>query len=747
MLIDTPQDLTVTDNFTLGRFGEVSLSVNGRLRNPTNIVAPGAPAIAQQDLNDRSRILLDDGNGQQNIDPTVYPAGGLSASNTLRSGYTVHHLTGVLEQRFSVYRVQPVGPISFDASTNPRAAGPAPVGGTLKVAALNVLNFFTSLDTGSPICGPSGGLDCRGANSAFEFNRQRDKIINAILAIDPDVAGLMEVQNDASATIQNLVDGLNDQAGAGTYAFINTGTIGTDAIKVALIYKPARVTPVGAFAILSSAVDPQFIDAKNRPSLAQTFQQASNGEKITIVVNHLKSKGSDCNDVGDPDTGDGQGNCNLTRTKAAQALVNWLATDPTGSGDPDFLIVGDMNSYAREDPITMIRNAGYTNLIASFIGADAYSFVFDGQSGYLDHALASSSLTSQVTGVAEWHNNADEPTVLDYNVEFKTANQVSTFYSPAPYRASDHDPVIVGLNLNTPPVAQDQSVSTREDTPAAITLGATDANNNPLTYTIVDQPAHGTLSGTGPNRTYTPAANYNGPDSFTFKANDGTADSNVATVSINVTPVNDAPTIAVVAGGQCLADFRGLANLAIGDVETPAGSLTLSGSSSNTVLVPNANITFGGSGVSHTVTIATAAGRSGSATVTIGVHDGADTTTITIQVIAGTSNNDSLNGTSGPDMLFAGNAQDTLNGREGNDLLCAGQGDDQLTGGGDADTLDGGQGQDRLDGGEGSDTLLGGQGDDRLTGGSGADLFDGGQGNDTATDFNAGEGDTKINIP
>ncbi|HEY3232004.1 MAG TPA: ExeM/NucH family extracellular endonuclease, partial [Roseiflexaceae bacterium] len=247
MLVNFPQQLTVTENFTLGRFGEVSLSVGGRLPNPTNIVAPGAPAIARQALNDRSRIVLDDGNGQQNIDPTIYPAGGLSATNTLRDGYTVNSLTGVLEQRFSVYRVQPVGPIAFNPD-NPRTAGPAPVGGTLKVAAMNVLNFFTTLDTGTPICGPTGGLDCRGANSAFEFTRQRDKIINAALTIDADVIGLMEVQNDASATIQNLVDGLNAIAGPGTYAFINTGTIGTDAIKVAIIYKPASVTPVGSFA-------------------------------------------------------------------------------------------------------------------------------------------------------------------------------------------------------------------------------------------------------------------------------------------------------------------------------------------------------------------------------------------------------------------------------------------------------------------------------------------------------------------
>ena len=145
-------------------------------------------------------------------------------------------------------------------------------------------------------------------------------------------------------------------------------------------------------------------------------------------VNHLKSKGSDCDDVGDPDLGDGQGNCSQTRTLPPQALVDWLATDPTGSGDPDFLIMGDLNSYAQEDPIDAIKagsddTAGtgddFTNLIAHFQGTYAYSYTFDGQAGYLDHALANASLLAQVTGAADWHINSDEPDVLDYDTTFK----------------------------------------------------------------------------------------------------------------------------------------------------------------------------------------------------------------------------------------------------------------------------------------------------------------------------------------
>ncbi len=167
---------------------------------------------------------------------------------------------------------------------------------------------------------------------------------------------------------------------------------------------------------------------------------------MTVAVNHFKSKGSAC--AGDPDTGDGQGNCNQTRVDAANDLTSWLAGDPTNSSDPDFLIIGDLNAYAKEDPITAIKNAGYNNLTETFLGQFAYSYVFEGQSGYLDHALSTSGLTAQVNGVTEWHINCDEPVALDYNVEFKSAGQVTSFYSTEPYRSSDHDPVIIGLTLN-----------------------------------------------------------------------------------------------------------------------------------------------------------------------------------------------------------------------------------------------------------------------------------------------------------
>ena len=275
-----------------------------------------------------------------------------------------------------------------------------------------------------------------------EFARQRTKIIAAIGALDADVVGLIEIENNQAA-IDDLLDGLNEAEGAGTYELIDTGPIGTDQIKVAFIYKPARVTPVGDFAILDSTVDPRFIDTLNRPALAQTWQSNETGGVFTAVINHLKSKGSAC--PGDPDIGDGAGNCNLTRKAAAEALVDWLDTDPTDSGDDDFLIMGDLNSYDKEDPIDVLLAGGYTDLVRKFQGEFAYSFVFDGQLGYLDHALAGEELVDEVTGATEWHINADEPDILDYTMGFKQPAQDALF-EPNAFRSSDHDALLVGLD-------------------------------------------------------------------------------------------------------------------------------------------------------------------------------------------------------------------------------------------------------------------------------------------------------------
>ncbi|MDO9302541.1 MAG: ExeM/NucH family extracellular endonuclease [Anaerolineales bacterium] len=474
MLVRLPQTMYVTEHFQLGRFGQVVLSSGGRLQQPTNVVAPGAPALTLQAQNNLNKIILDDASQAQNPDPILFARGGLplSASNTLRGGDTAANIIGVLNYTWggqssspNAYRVRPInalgGYVNFEP-TNPRPTSAPDVGGDVKVVGMNLLNYFNTFD-GLPdtvdncTFGVSGApADCRGADTQLEFDRQWIKTVSAILAMNPDVIGINEIENDGygpDSAIAHLVDQLNAATAPNTYAFIdvdaNTGQLdamGTDAIKVGLIYKPASVTPVGQTSPLNTVAFVNGGDSapRSRPSLAQAFEQNANGQVFIVDVNHLKSKGSPC-DL--PDQLDGQGNCNLVRVNAVTELMNWLATDPTGTADPDILLVGDYNSYAMEDPITTLQTAGFTNLIFSFLGPDAYSYVFDGQWGYLDHALGSASILSQVTGVGDYHINSDEPSVLDYNTDFKTINLQNTLYAPDQFRVSDHDPVIVGLCL------------------------------------------------------------------------------------------------------------------------------------------------------------------------------------------------------------------------------------------------------------------------------------------------------------
>jgi predicted extracellular nuclease len=457
MLVTIPTTLAVTENFQLGRFGQVVLASNGasnqsgtdiRLDQFTQFNAPNVENFAayQAEIAKR-RIVLDDGLTVQNPDSIKLGRGGnpLSATNTLRGGDTVTGLTGILDSRFGDtnvgnYRIQPFAPVDFQA-TNPRPDAPPEVGGTLKVGSFNVLNYFNGDGLGGGFPTP------RGADNALEFTRQRDKIINAIIGTDADVLGLIEIENDgyeANSAIQDLVNGLNSLAGANTYAFIDPRPAvlaPTDAITVGMIYKVGKVTPVGNAATLAGSQ--AFDDGTGRRPLAQTFQEVASGQQFTAVVSHFKSKGSSAGFAGDADALDGQGFSNGTRTRTSQDLVAWLSTNPTGTADPDYVILGDLNAYANEDPIVTIENAGYTNLLPE----SSYSFVFNGQLGSLDYALGSSSFTAQVTGATEWAINVDEPNALDYNTENKSAAQIDSLYNSDPFRSSDHDPLIVGLNL------------------------------------------------------------------------------------------------------------------------------------------------------------------------------------------------------------------------------------------------------------------------------------------------------------
>lgn len=466
MLVTLTGPFTIGQNYFQGRYGQLTLGFGGRLETPTNRHRPGSTqALALADENARRRIILDDGSAAQNPDPTPY----LDPATTLpRAGDRVGSITGVIDFGLATssnpglgdYKVHPTVAPQFTLA-NPRTATPPSGGaGRLKVASFNVLNFFTTFTNGATADGQSGqgcslgasisAGNCRGASNLAEFTRQRVKIVEAMAAISADAFGLMEIQNNGNGAVQNLVDALNARVGSGTYASIALpaqGT-GTDAIRVAMIYKPSRLTPLGA---PLSDVDP----VNNRPTLAQTFR--FRGERFTLFVNHLKSKGScpaanDADAAGNVDSGDGQGCWNAQRLMQVQRLRSVVANVQGMAGSDQALLIGDFNAYAKEDPIYNLTSSGYVDQVDRF-DPSAYSYVFDGAAGRLDQALTTGALSGKVSFAGPWHINADETLLADYNQEFKAPLTTCGGlcprdpYRPDAYRSSDHDPIVVELAL------------------------------------------------------------------------------------------------------------------------------------------------------------------------------------------------------------------------------------------------------------------------------------------------------------
>ena len=436
MQVQFQQTLNVTDVYNLGRYGQFNVS-SGRLMIPTNQYAAGSSeAIALAEANARNTLLVDDGSSAQNADDIPFPVGGLSHANPLRLGDSVEGLEGVMHYAFGAYNLIPVGALQT-VRTNPRTDVPQlDVQGDVKVASFNVLNYFN---------GPNFPTS-RGADSEDEFARQQAKTVAAIVAMDADVLGLVEIENDgygSDSAIASLVNSVNAELGSDVYSYVALESLlGGDEIAVGIIYKPATVTPQGA-AVTSSEAP---FDYGNRQPLLQTFSVNSNSEAFTLAVSHFKSKGSCGSATGnDADLGDGQGCWNELRTQAALGLTA-LVQNSEGLSDR-VIVMGDLNAYAKEDPILALEDAGYSNLVNLFHGESAYSYSFGGEMGYLDHALSSSTLTEYVADATVWHINADEPRVFDYNVEYKSETQLSSYYGADAYRSSDHDPVIVVLDF------------------------------------------------------------------------------------------------------------------------------------------------------------------------------------------------------------------------------------------------------------------------------------------------------------
>ncbi|NJN66915.1 MAG: ExeM/NucH family extracellular endonuclease [Chloroflexaceae bacterium] len=680
MLVRSDQTLTIVEFFNFDRYGEIVLSSSGRQYQSTHWYAPGSTSqVTQTAENEINRIILDDGRSDQNPDVVRHPNGNpFSLSNRFRGGDTLTEVEGVLNYSFSEYRIQPTTGATYHGQ-NPRPSAPAAVGGNLNVASFNVLNYFTTLDIGNNQCGPAANRqDCRGANTLEEFERQHTKIILALQKIDADVFGLIELENApddtpldvllnggvitevddsgvpvATTTVQGLNDMIRDFYNPmDIYDYIATGAIEsdpaseTDVIRVGFIYKPAMVTPIGSFEVLNDADNSQFDDSRSRPALAQTFEENATGERFTVVVNHFKSKGSDCG--GAPDDDPVQGNCNGTRTAAAATLRDWLATDPTGSGDPDFLIIGDLNSYKMEDPITALQTGGYTDLLAHFDGPLAYTYVFDGQLGYLDYALANSNLLDQVTGATGWSINTDEPDILDYDMSFKP-DPIDALYAPDAYRASDHDPVIVGLSLRsaTPLIASSDTYSVTEDRDAVSLDVLQNDIGSTLVITRVGVTSSGGSAAADDDRDhiiYTPAADFFGQETFTYTiAISGTSEPvSTATVTITVTAINDAPTLDDLNDlnlepneGEQTINLTGISTGADNEDQT----ISITATSGDPTLVPNPVVTYTSPDETGSLSFTPVANQTGTTTVTVTIQDdggtdngGEDTTAVTFVV-------------------------------------------------------------------------------------------------------------------
>ncbi len=287
----------------------------------------------------------------------------------------------------------------------------------VKVCALNMEYYLVdNLDTGY------------GADDESQLARQHAKLLNALVAVDADIYGLLEIEQ-GQAALSKMAAALTTRLGH-TYTYINDGTTSSGSYtKVGYIYRSDRFNTYGQL---------QHIDnpSPQKRKKAAAFVLKENGEKFIFSLNHFKAKtGSATGD--NANQGDGQGVYNATRVKEAQAVVDEAEMWQKYFGDEDVLVMGDLNAYAKEDPIKVFVDAGYVDLHRAFHADSSYSYSYKGAVGYLDHALANPALYKQVTGMTAYHINSDERDAYTYD---KSSDNTM-------FRSSDHDPIIVGLSL------------------------------------------------------------------------------------------------------------------------------------------------------------------------------------------------------------------------------------------------------------------------------------------------------------
>lgn len=477
MLYAGTTEYVIADNYGLDKYGELGLAVGEAPVQPTDVGAPGSDAAAaQQAKNKKISVALDDGTGQgyartAELEGRTLPYlrdGAKNGEGRAAVGDTVKlDEPVILDYRNNKWTFEPTTPVKAGSEPATITAGKAPsapqVGGDFTVGSFNVLNYFTTTGSGKDGCtgenlSADGSFnityDCdyRGAWDGEDLKRQQEKIVTAINKLDASVTGLMEIENsaklgeDTDEALKTLVAALNSAAGETKWAAVESSkqlqdVADQDVITSALIYQPAKVQLNGeAYALGAEAgADGAFSNA--RTPIAATFTPKAGGAPTLVSVNHFKSKGSGPKDGPDADSGDGQGAWNATRVAQAKALAAWIPEVQKESGAEAVALIGDFNSYTKEDPMAALAEAGYANAAK----ADEYSYNYSGLEGSLDHVLLNKAAQALFTGSKVWDINANQSTAYEYSQYSRTK---VNYHAADEFRSSDHDPVVVGLKAD-----------------------------------------------------------------------------------------------------------------------------------------------------------------------------------------------------------------------------------------------------------------------------------------------------------
>ncbi|MEM0550602.1 MULTISPECIES: ExeM/NucH family extracellular endonuclease [Aeromonas] len=520
--LDSSSDLHLTRNYGFDYKvyrNNVELSHKAPLLKPTQLhIASSPKAVALAAKNGSNRLVVEsDYKAQDGVLPW-FP-GWDADQGYLRIGDQLTGLEGVIVYNKDAFRLVVPSDVTLSAGALLRTPEddrqPAPArarGSNLRIGSFNVLNYFTSHSSIggalNVLCKDQADADSakgcnRGAKSQADFEKQRTKIVNAITEMDADLLGLMEMENNGfgdNSAINNLVTRLNEQQkdASKRYAYVRLPAslltsekfFGGDAIMVAMIYRPALLTPASEANVIRMPEQRYTTGgvaktAGQRDSLVQSFTVAGSKDPLTLVVNHLKSKGSGCYENGDGKTepADLQGKCTEFRVSTAKVLGEAVSKLPG-----QVLLVGDFNSYAKEDPIRVLtdynpaaserkivsashtfigdqsyeqlgrkvtRSYGLIDLNVKFNKEKAISYSYDSELGTLDYALANPALASKVANVADWHINSFESNLFEYGNQYTG----TLLKSDNPFSASDHDPIIVDLKMKGDAVKPDHGSS------------------------------------------------------------------------------------------------------------------------------------------------------------------------------------------------------------------------------------------------------------------------------------------------